>query len=133
MRSKTKTKTKTNYFRQSSENRSNNSLKTKQNKEIFVCKMSVFMSDKKTANLYIQLLGHNNHKSKHICAKMSSSIKLAENLKPFKTTCNSQLCIIRCKTSRLHKFLNLIIHSCTFQFKHAVHLSLNSPPPTRRV
>ena len=63
------------------------------------------MSDKKkTANLYVQLLGHNNHKSKYICAKMSSSIKLAENLKPFKTTRNSQLCITRCKTSRLHKF-----------------------------
>ena len=45
--------------------------------------MSVFMSDKKTANLYVQLLGHNNHKSKYICAKMSSFIKLAEKSKSF--------------------------------------------------
>lgn len=51
---------------------------------------------------------------------MSSSLKLAENLKPFKTTRSSQLCIPRCKTSRLHKF---------FKPDYTLmHIFLNSAP-----
>ena len=76
--------------------------------------MSVFIPDKDTAKLYLQLSWTKITSNLNISARMSWSI--SEILKPFK-----ELSVLYYQVKNSRRKLNLMLHSCSFLKQYLTH------------